>query len=123
MTEALAVLESARIFLGALLAGLGLVFVMGGAVGLLRFPDVYTRAHAVLTSDSIGAALVAIGLALVSWEGAISARLALLGLFFAVLAPTNMHIVVNAAHAGGLSPVAGRYVAPRPSPDSKGGSR
>jgi multicomponent Na+:H+ antiporter subunit G len=40
----------------------GLVFFLAGTVGLLRFPDSYTRLHALTKADNLGVALVVIGL-------------------------------------------------------------
>ncbi len=40
----------------------GLVFFLAGTVGLLRFPDAYTRLHALTKADNLGVALVVIGL-------------------------------------------------------------
>ncbi len=40
----------------------GLVFFLAGTVGLLRFPDAYTRLHALTKADNLGIALVVIGL-------------------------------------------------------------
>lgn len=99
---------------GGLLAATGLVLVIGGAVGLLRFPDVYSRVHAFNVSDGLGAALIAFGMALCSADAGVAIRLGLLGVLFLVLAPTLSHLVASAAHAAGLAPVSGRYRAPRP---------
>ena len=46
-----------------LLLGLGLVFFASGAVGLLRFPDVFCRLHAVTKADTLGLGLVGAALA------------------------------------------------------------
>lgn len=105
----------ARIALGGCVAAVGLMFVLGGTLGLLRFPDAYTRLHAVNTSDGVGAVLVVLGLALMAPDWAVAIRLLLLGALLAALAPTTTHLLASAAHAGGLVPIAGRYVAPRPS--------
>lgn len=99
---------------GGVLIAVGLILLIGGAIGLLRFPDVYARIHAFNVSDGFGAALIAFGLALCSPDGAVAVRLALLGLLLGVLAPTLSHLVAGAAHAAGLAPVSGRYRAPRP---------
>ena len=40
----------------------GLVFFLAGTVGLLRFPDAYTRLHALTKADNLGLVLVVIGL-------------------------------------------------------------
>ena len=40
----------------------GAVFYLAGTVGLLRFPDAYTRLHALTKADNLGMALVVLGL-------------------------------------------------------------
>ena len=42
--------------------GAGAVFYLAGTVGLLRFPDAYTRLHALTKADNLGMALVVLGL-------------------------------------------------------------
>jgi multicomponent Na+:H+ antiporter subunit G len=42
--------------------GAGAFFYLAGTVGLLRFPDSYTRLHALTKADNLGLALVVIGL-------------------------------------------------------------
>jgi len=42
--------------------GAGAFFFLAGSVGLLRFPDAYTRLHALTKADNLGLALVVIGL-------------------------------------------------------------
>lgn len=41
---------------------LGTVFFIVGTVGLLRFPDVFSRLHAVTKADTLGLGLVVLGL-------------------------------------------------------------
>ena len=40
----------------------GAFFYLAGTVGLLRFPDAYTRLHALTKADNLGMALVVLGL-------------------------------------------------------------
>ena len=40
----------------------GAVFFLAGTVGLLRFPDVYTRLHALTKADNVGLVFVVLGL-------------------------------------------------------------
>ena len=40
----------------------GAFFYLAGTVGLLRFPDAYTRLHALTKADNLGLALVVLGL-------------------------------------------------------------
>jgi multicomponent Na+:H+ antiporter subunit G len=40
----------------------GAVFFMAGTVGLLRFPDAFTRLHALTKADNLGLGLIVLGL-------------------------------------------------------------
>ncbi len=44
--------------------GIGLVFFVAGTVGLLRFPDVFSRLHALTKADNLGLGFIALGVAL-----------------------------------------------------------
>lgn len=55
MSAALDLLSVAAIVAGA-------VFFLAGTLGLLRFPDVYTRLHALTKADNLGLGLVVLGL-------------------------------------------------------------
>jgi len=50
----------------------GAFFYLAGTVGLLRFPDAYTRLHALTKADNLGLALVLVGL-LPHLDGVLSA--------------------------------------------------
>ncbi|HVY85013.1 MAG TPA: monovalent cation/H(+) antiporter subunit G [Caulobacterales bacterium] len=108
------ILDWARLIVGGALAAAGLAFMLGGSIGVLRFPDFYTRLHAFSASDIVGAAFVIAALIVVSTDGGVSLRLVLLGALLIGAAPNLVHLIANAAHAGGLAPLAGPYAAPRP---------
>lgn len=110
------VLDLVRDGVGTLLLAVGLVFMLGGAIGLLRFPDFYTRLHAAGVSDAVGGVILLLGLAVIASEWGIALRLLLLAALIVALAPTVAQLAANAAHAAGLAPLAGRYTAPRPGP-------
>jgi multicomponent Na+:H+ antiporter subunit G len=40
----------------------GAFFYLAGTVGLLRFPDAYTRLHALTKADNLGLAFIVVGL-------------------------------------------------------------
>jgi multicomponent Na+:H+ antiporter subunit G len=52
---------------------LGNVFFLAGTFGLLRFPDVYPRLHALTKADNVGLGLIVAGLAIqaASWAAAL----------------------------------------------------
>lgn len=95
------------------LVAAGLALVFGGVLGVLRFPDIYTRLHAAGT-ETLGAALVLGGLAAAAGAGDAGARLLLLAALVAWMGPIRSQLIANAAHCGGLAPLAGPYRAPRP---------
>jgi multicomponent Na+:H+ antiporter subunit G len=88
--------------LSGVLLGAGALFVVSGGVGLLRFPDFYTRNHAVGVTDSIGAGLILVGLLLqpISWQTAV--RLLIILLFMTLTSPTAAHILAHAARRDGV---------------------
>ncbi|NIM31017.1 MAG: cation:proton antiporter, partial [Pseudomonas stutzeri] len=47
----------------AALVALGTAFFLAGTLGMLRFPDVYTRLHALTKADNLGLGFIASGLA------------------------------------------------------------
>jgi len=112
--------EMLRLGLGGVLVALGLVFVLGGAIGVLRFPDIYTRLHGASVANPLGAVVITAGLAIAAPSVDIAVRLILLGMLLAALGPVWSHVFASAAHAGGLAPVTGKYTAPRPGAASSG---
>jgi multicomponent Na+:H+ antiporter subunit G len=85
-----------------LLLAVGALFVLSGGVGLLRFPDFYTRIHAAGVTDSAGAGLILLGLLLRAdaWDTAV--RLLIILLFLALTSPTATHILAHAARRDGV---------------------
>jgi multicomponent Na+:H+ antiporter subunit G len=86
-----------------LLAGAG--FMLVGGIGVLRLPDVYTRAHAAGITDTLGADLILIGLILQGGFTLVSVKLALILVFIFFTSPTSTHALIHTAHANGLYPV------------------
>lgn len=97
----------------------GAVFVLAGAIGMMRLPDFYTRMHAAGVTDTLGAELIIIGLMFQSGWSLVTVKLALLGLFVFLTSPTATHATANAAYKAGLKPVLTRF---RPRGDDHDGS-
>ncbi len=82
----------------------GLFFLVVAAIGVIRFPDVFTRSHAVSLTDSLGAFLLLIGIAL--YEGLsmnVLKILAVLSLLY-LQNPVIAHATLLAAVRAGLKP-------------------
>lgn len=81
------------------IAGTG--FVLIAAIGLLRFPDFYTRIHAAAKAGTVGSALTLVALAIVSNEMAEVLRAIAAIFFFFLTAPLSAHLLGKAAHSAG----------------------
>jgi multicomponent Na+:H+ antiporter subunit G len=82
-----------------LLGGVGLAVVAG--VGLLRFPDVFSRMHAATKPATLGLLMVTVGAALVMEDGSHRAKLLLVCGFQFLTAPVAAHMIGRAAYRAG----------------------
>lgn len=80
----------------------GTFFLLAGGVGLLRFPDFYTRMHAAGKCDSLGSLLVLTGLACYDGAVMVSVKLLIVALFIFVTSATATHAVARAAKRTGV---------------------
>jgi len=91
---------------------LGLIFFLGAVVGMVRFPDFYTRMHAAGKGDTLSSLLVVLGFALYQldagdWDRAHwLVALKLLGIcaFIMITSPTSTHALMNAGYEDGCVP-------------------
>ena len=94
--------------------GIGLFFNFMGSVGLLRFPDVYTRLHAATKCTTFGSIFVIVAVALYGatcWSDGVLGDLTLSLHSLVALAallitnPTGAHAIARAAYRSGIKPV------------------
>jgi multicomponent Na+:H+ antiporter subunit G len=74
----------------------GMVFFATGALGLLRFPDLYSRLHAITKTDTLGLGLLILGLAIKS--SSIGTVLMLLIIWLLVLASSAVNCQLLASY-------------------------
>jgi multicomponent Na+:H+ antiporter subunit G len=91
----------------------GSVFVIIGGIGLLRFPDFYTRIHAAGITDTMGAWLILIGLMFQEGLTLNTARLLILLFFLVATSPLASHALAKAAFLRGLDPLQGTELVDR----------
>jgi multicomponent Na+:H+ antiporter subunit G len=88
---------------GILIAA-GSFFILVGAIGLLRLPDLYTRAHGTSIIDTVGAGFLILGLILqAGWSLVALKLLFLLAISFVTL-PVVSHALARAALHENLQP-------------------
>jgi multicomponent Na+:H+ antiporter subunit G len=91
------------------LLGAGVFFTLVGSIGLLRFPDFYTRLHATGKCDTLGAGLIILGAVIYHFfqypeTFLVPAKLAFLVFFIFIANPTATHAIMKAAYKTGVEP-------------------
>ncbi len=79
----------------------GALFIFAGTVGLLRFPDVFSRLHALTKVDNLGLGLIVAGLALHNGSLAIALKLLLIWVLAILAATTAAYLIANAGSRRG----------------------
>ena len=80
----------------------GLLFFVGGAIGIIRFPDFYTRMHAAGKGDTMSVFLILMGMAIYQLNDFSLANLLVAGkIFFITIfimwaGPTSTHALIKA---------------------------
>ena len=92
------VLSSVCLLLGAFL-------IISGAVGVLRFPDFFTRMHAAGVTETLATTLILLGLMLLAGWSIMSFMLLLILLFILITSPVASHALTKAALHGNLQPL------------------
>ena len=90
--------------LAGLLLGIGIVFTLAGSLGMLRFPDFYTRLHAAGVTETLGMIAIVTGLMLKTEGSGTLVRLVFIGVFMLLTAPIASHALAKAARHGGVRP-------------------
>jgi len=86
------------------LALLGTFFGAVAAIGIVRMPDIYTRAHAASKSDTLGAVLTIAAVALTLESGLSTVKAVFLIVFMFITNPTAAHAIARAAEDQGIEP-------------------
>lgn len=86
----------------AMLILVGLFFFTAGTVGLLRFPDVHSRLHALTKADNLGLGFIVLGAAIHLRDGWAIAKLILLWGLAVAAAGAVAQLIARAALASGV---------------------
>lgn len=83
---------------------LGAMFFFAGTLGLLRFPDVFTRLHALTKADNVGLGLMTAGLVLEAESVAAGLKLLVIWLLALLASATTCHLIARTALRVGIRP-------------------
>ncbi len=88
----------------------GVIFFTGGSIGIIRFPDFYTRLHPAGKLDTGGLTITMSALALYTLlpftlaSVITSIKIMLIAVFVFITSPTAIHSIVDAGVRAGLKP-------------------
>ena len=91
-------------YVGAILIVVGALFSVLGALGVLRFPDVYTRMHAASKAGPLGAGMILVGAGLSTGDPLIILRTLAGFVFLLLVSPVSTHLLARAAVKSGIAP-------------------
>jgi multicomponent Na+:H+ antiporter subunit G len=96
--------------IGSILIVIGLVFDFFGCLGLIRFPDVYSRLQASAKCITLGTCGILLGLVCFKGFTATGVKALLCLAFIAITAPVSAHALARAAYRSGVKPWSGTVV-------------
>lgn len=82
----------------------GSVFFLAGTVGMLRFPDVFSRLHALTKGDNVGLGLTVLGLAVRAESVAAVGKLFLIWTLVLLAGATASHLIARSSLRRGIKP-------------------
>lgn len=82
----------------------GSLFAIIGGIGILRFPDFYSRQHAAGITDSLGAGFLLMGLMVQGGVALVTVKLFMIVTLIFITSPVATHAVAQAAKKSGLKP-------------------
>lgn len=83
----------------------GLFFIVVGAIGVIRMPDIYTRLHAAGMTDTMGAGLMLVGMTFQAGFTLVAVRLLLIWGFLLFTSPIGTYALARAALKGHVEPI------------------
>jgi multicomponent Na+:H+ antiporter subunit G len=82
----------------------GAAFFFAGTVGMLRFPDVFSRLHALTKGDNVGLGLTVLGLAVRAESFAVVGKLVLIWMLVLLAGATASHLIARSSLRRGIKP-------------------
>lgn len=95
-------LAALRLILTAALLAFGCFLMLSAAIGMLRFPDFYSRIHPAGKADTLGILFIFAGLIVHEGLSLVSLKLLIIIAFLLIASPTATHALAKAAHIAGL---------------------
>src|SRR5210317_2597947 len=88
----------------------GVLFFFATTVGLLRFPDFYSRMHVAGKGDTLSSLLLLLALVLYNFHEInlanllVAMKILLIAVFIFMASPTATHAIIDAGYESGIKP-------------------
>lgn len=89
-------------FVAYVLLGIGSACALIGALGIVRFPDVYNRIHANTIVVVGGAMVMMIGAGIIGGITIFTLKALIIAIFIFLTNPVSAHAIARAAHKSGV---------------------
>lgn len=83
----------------------GALFSIVGGIGIVRMPEFYSRLHGGGVTDTLGAALIIIGLMFQTGLTLATIKLIMILFFLLVVSPSSCHALAKSAINQGMKPI------------------
>lgn len=83
----------------------GSLLCLIGGIGLIRFPDFYTRMHASGVTETLATSMIIMGLMLQNPGALVLMKLIIIWLLILLTSPTSGHALAKAAYRSGHKPL------------------
>lgn len=100
----MSLVESVRSAVAIVLVFVGAFFFLVGTLGLLRFPDFYSRTHGATKCDTVAAGSILVGLAVLRGFTPDALKILTVSALVLLTSPTAGHALARAAYRTGLKP-------------------
>lgn len=91
-------------YISIVLIGIGVMFFIAGILGVLRFPDIYSRLHALTKADNLGLGFIILGLAVGIGEIGMALKLLFIWVLVIISSATSCYLIARAALRMGIIP-------------------
>ena len=99
------ILKMITTYLGWAFVFIGILVSITGATGCLRFPDLYTKLHALSVSDSLGVPISLTGLILINGFNFISLKIFFIIVILLFVNPFSTHALIRAGIKNKIHPI------------------
>ncbi len=88
--------------LGIIIIGIGILFDIGGCIGLIRMPDVYNRLQSATKCVTMGTCCILLGIFIIEGINPSGLKALLAMIFVGLTSPTGAHSLARASYRYGV---------------------